>query len=536
MAVASTASLVDALRHYRLLEPVQLEEVVRSLQARFPDPKALARELIARGWLTPYQANMLLQGRGQELVLGAFVLLEKLGQGGMGQVYKARNWKLGRVVALKVIRKERLDSPTAVHRFRREVRAVAALSHPNIVLAYDADQVGGTHLLVMEYVQGSDLAKLVKKVGPLPVAQACDLIRQAALGLQHAHERGLVHRDIKPHNLLLTAGGKLLKILDLGLARLDRPAADGDSSSMTQEGAVMGTPDYIAPEQALESHTVDIRADLYSLGCTFYHLLTGRVPFPGGTFLEKITRHQVEDPTPVEQLRPEVPPAVAQVVRTLMAKKPEDRYQTPAEVAAALASATGPGGETSLKPGGAGASVATSGETLDSPFASIETAETAGPVDSPYLRGRKAAQRAWLLFSVAGGSLALACVALLLFLLLRGPAGQKPPPAESRPVVIDAPAGKTPAKVDSAWLKQVASLPAEEQVEAVAAKLKDLNPGFDGKVTHKIDNDVVTELEFVTDNVTDISPVRGLKGHPSQGHCFFLPAIILEVATCSPFL
>ena len=164
-----------------------------------------------------------------------------------------------------------------MRRFQREIQAAAALDHPNIVRAYDADQIGGTHLLVMECIEGAtDLAKLVKKNGPLPVAQACEYIRQAALGLQHAFERGMVHRDIKPANLLLTADGKTVKILDMGLARLDRPSADGEASStMTQEGAVMGTPDYIAPEQAMESHTVDIRADLYSLGCTFYYLLTG---------------------------------------------------------------------------------------------------------------------------------------------------------------------------------------------------------------------------------------------------------------------
>src|SRR5262249_408698 len=151
-----------------------------------------------------------------------------------------------------------------------------------IVLALDADQIGGTHYLVMEYVEGAaDLARLVKTSGPLPVEQACEYIRQAALGLQHAHERGLVHRDIKPANLLLTADAKTVNILDMGLARLDHPPADGDrSSTLTAEGAVMGTPDYLAPEQALGAHTVDIRADLYSLGCTFYYLLTGRVPFP----------------------------------------------------------------------------------------------------------------------------------------------------------------------------------------------------------------------------------------------------------------
>src|SRR5262249_33547527 len=154
------------------------------------------------GWLTPYQANQLLPGRGQELVLGSYILLERLGEGGMGQVFKARHRNLGRTVAVKLIRKERLDNPDAIKRFEREVRAAAALGHPNIVRAYDADRIGGTHLLVMECVEGAtDLGRLVKKNGPLPAEQACEYVRQAALGLQHAYERGLVHRDIKPHNL-----------------------------------------------------------------------------------------------------------------------------------------------------------------------------------------------------------------------------------------------------------------------------------------------------------------------------------------------
>src|SRR5207253_1209679 len=191
MASGSSSSLPNALRQYRLLEPVQLQELP-ALQARFPDPQALAGELIRRGWLTPYQANHLLQGKGQELVLGSYILLERLGEGGMGQVFKARHRNLGRIVAVKLIRKEKLDNPTAIKRFEREVRAAAALNHPNIVRAYDADQIGGTHLLVMECVEGAtDLNRLVKKNGRLPVEQACEYIRQAALGLQHAYERGL---------------------------------------------------------------------------------------------------------------------------------------------------------------------------------------------------------------------------------------------------------------------------------------------------------------------------------------------------------
>ena len=202
MPVDTAAGLTDALRRHRLLG--QPNSTNWTASRRLSRRRRLAGELIRRGWLTPYQVNQLLQGRGRELLLGSYVLLERLGEGGMGQVFKARNWKLGQVVALKLIRKERIDDPDAVRRFQREIRAAAQLDHPNIVLAFDADEVGGTHLLVMEYVEGTDLAKLVKQDGPLPVDKACDYIRQAALGLQHAHERGLVHRDIKPHNLLLT--------------------------------------------------------------------------------------------------------------------------------------------------------------------------------------------------------------------------------------------------------------------------------------------------------------------------------------------
>jgi serine/threonine protein kinase len=522
-SIASTASLVEALRQFRLLEPPQLAEVTRTLAARFPDPKALARELMQRGWLTPYQANQLLQGRGQGLVLGSYTLLERLGEGGMGQVFKARNWKLGKVVALKLIRKERLGNADATKRFQREIRAVAALSHPNIVLAYDADEIGGTHLLVMEFVEGAtDLARLVKKNGPLPTPQACDYIRQAALGLQQVYERGLVHRDIKPHNLLLAADGKTVKILDMGLARLNHPSSDDDkSTTVTKEGTVMGTPDYIAPEQALESHTVDIRADLYSLGCTFYLLLTGRVPFPGGSLGAKLLRHQMDEPTPVEQLRPEVPPGVAAVVRKLMAKKPDDRYQTPAEVAAALASLSIPGGrplpiasgpDRPVAEGDQATAVAgISGDTLDSLPTAVAAGDAREAVASPRRRRRPAAgfRRLWL--GVAGCAFVL--VAAVILLLLRGGLVEKQLPATEKdhPVIAGAPAGKTPARVDDTWLKQVAALPAAKQVDAVAAKLKELNPGFDGKVTPTINNGVVTEILFLTDNVTDISPVQGLR-------------------------
>jgi serine/threonine protein kinase len=276
MAITSVASLLDALRQYRLLEREQLDEVAQ-LQALCPEPRALARELIQRGWLSPYQVNQLLQGRGKDLVLGSYILLERIGEGGMGQVFKARNWKLGRVVALKVIRKDRVANDEAQKRFHREIHAVSQLSHPNVIMAYDADHAGDVHFFAMEYVEGTDLGKWVKEHGPLTVRDACLYIREAALGLQHAHERGLVHRDIKPSNLMATAESlkrgdqasePRLKLMDLGLVSLNS-VGNESRTALTVEGSVIGTPDFIAPEQARNAHKADIRADLYSLGCTF---------------------------------------------------------------------------------------------------------------------------------------------------------------------------------------------------------------------------------------------------------------------------
>jgi serine/threonine protein kinase len=332
MTVARSVDLVEKACSLHLLEPAQ-ETQLAMLQTRFPQARALAQEFLRRDWLTAYQINQIFQDRGSDLLLGSYVLQQRLGEGGMGAVFKARNWKLGRVVALKLIRQECLSDTETVQRFRREIRVAAALCHPNIVQAQDADEVGGRHFLVMEYVEGIDLARLVKARGPLPVAEACEYVRQAALGLQHAFEHGLVHRDIKPSNLLLVSG--CVKVLDFGLARLS-PAAAELTTTLTGENVVMGTPDFMAPEQTLRSHEVDIRADLYSLGCTLYFLLTGQVPFPGGTYGEKIAWHLAREPVPVEQVRPDVPAAVAAVVRKLLAKRLEERYQTPAGLAVVL--------------------------------------------------------------------------------------------------------------------------------------------------------------------------------------------------------
>ncbi len=345
----ASPSFLDNLRASGLLSDTQLNELRKCPEARDPAPTPLARAVFQRGWLTRFQLNTVAAGRGKDLIVGPYALLDRLGEGGMGQVYKARHQHMQRVVALKVIRKEKLGSPEAVKRFYQEVQLAATLSHPNIVLAYDAGPAGSNHYFAMEYVEGIDLARLVKEQGRLPVPQACDYVRQAALGLQHAHERGLVHRDVKPANLLVsrapvktdvatcptaaaTARGDVVKLLDMGLARLQ----GGGDTGMTRLGAVIGTPDYIAPEQALNSKSADIRADLYSLGCSLYYLLTGRPPFIGNELTEVLLQHQMEKPVPLAERGVKAPEGVQAILDTLMAKHPDERYQTPAELVEAL--------------------------------------------------------------------------------------------------------------------------------------------------------------------------------------------------------
>jgi serine/threonine-protein kinase len=371
-SITSITALMDAIRRCQLLSATQLDEIDQDLR-HIADVESFAQELVQRGCLTQYQVNELLRGRGADLLLGPYVVLERLGEGGVGQVFKARQQPLGRVVALKVVRRELLSDPEVLGRFWREIRVISQLTHPNIVRAYDAGPVGATHFLAMEYVEGIDLARLVKQSGPLPVAAACEYVRQADLGLQHAHERGLVHRDIKPSNLMLSAAGHRLsavgqaekpnaerrtpkavvKILDLGLARF-RQTVDGEAtamltaaigpSSLTPVQALMiGTPDYMAPEQAVNFHGADIRADIYSLGCTLYYLLAGQPPFPGGALAEKLLRHQQAEAPPLELFRADVPGELSAIARRMLAKRAEDRYQVPGEVAAALQRLLGDG-------------------------------------------------------------------------------------------------------------------------------------------------------------------------------------------------
>ena len=275
-------------------------------------------------------------GSGTFPVLERYELLSQIGQGGMGTVYLARHTGLGKVVAVKILPARMMQDAKAVARFEREMKAVGLLDHENIVVATDGGESGSTRFLAMEFVDGLDLSRLVGRVGPLRVADACEIVRQAAMGLQHAHEHGLLHRDIKPSNLMLTKQG-CVKVLDLGLARLHSETAG--ELSITDSGEIMGTPDYMSPEQATNSTQIDIRADIYALGCSFYNLLTGRAPFGGSRYhtpLKKLMAHVRSQPQPVETIRSDVSPGVREVLARMMSKSPADRYATPAELAAAL--------------------------------------------------------------------------------------------------------------------------------------------------------------------------------------------------------
>jgi serine/threonine protein kinase len=262
--------------------------------------------------------------------LGRYHVEARIGNGGMGTVFRAVHTRLRKPVAIKILAPFQITHPRAVARFEREIEAVGRLDHPHIVRATDAGEADGLHFLVMDLIDGFDLSRLVRLCGPLPPAEACELARAAALGLQCAHEAGLVHRDIKPSNLILSAQG-VLKILDLGLALLSLPE---QADELTASGQVMGTANYMAPEQWQSSHDVDIRADLYSLGCTLYFLLGGRPPFDG--FDQKRTAHQSARVPPLASFRSDLPGELSAILERLLAKDPDDRYATPAEVAWAL--------------------------------------------------------------------------------------------------------------------------------------------------------------------------------------------------------
>jgi serine/threonine protein kinase len=339
-APATREEFFDLVRKSEVLETERLDAFTRSLTdsgSAIEMPQNLAKRMVDSGLLTVFQAKQILAGKWRGFRLGGkYKLLESIGRGGMGEVFLCEHVFMNRHVAIKVLPKDKLSDPSSVERFYREARAAAKLDHPNIVRAFDIDRDGETHFIVMEYLDASSLQDIVSRHGPLDLPRAANYIRQVALGLQHAHEAGLVHRDIKPGNLLVDRVGTV-KILDLGLARILEARKD-NLTEKYDDGGTLGTADYLAPEQALGGKVpLTIRADIYSLGATYFFLLTGRAPFQDGTLTQKLLWHQIRKIQSVADFRTDVPPEIAGIIEKMLAKAPEERYETPQAVADALA-------------------------------------------------------------------------------------------------------------------------------------------------------------------------------------------------------
>ncbi len=423
-------------------------------------------------------------------------IVRELGRGGMGVVYQAVQPLMDRPVAIKVINPSVLAHPDALPRFQSEVKTAAKLDHPNIVRAHDAEQVGGLHLLVMEYVEGASLADLVQRKGPLSVAHACHFVRQAALGLQHAFEQGMVHRDIKPQNLMVTPKG-VVKILDFGLARLRGGQTQG--GGLTEVGAFMGTPEYVSPEQATDARTADTRADLYSLGCTLYFLLTGQPPFPEDTPVKTVLAHIEKPPPSLTRVRPEVPAELAAVVERLLAKDPARRYQRPVEVAQALVpfikQGTKPEGTARPAAGTGIAAGATPGRLTNPPQAiAAKTPPLATPAKEETPAPFAALGNASTLTSkpkkpapawyrrppvLAGAGAAVLVLGLGVWLLTRGNSTDKEKPPEGGPVAVIPPSSPPTSKETSPSSGARGGTPSSPD------KAKDVDPSSSGQDQNK---------------------------------------------------
>ena len=338
MTAQSTKQLVELIQKSRLISTEELKSHIEAIKVandgRIPkEGIKLAKFLISEGALTRWQYEKLKNGRFKGFFLGKYRLLGHLGSGGMSSVYLADHELMNRQVAIKVLPPNRINDKSFLERFYIEARSVAVLDHPNIVRAYDVGNEGDTHYLVMEYVRGKDLHSYVKSSDrPIKFGLAANFIALAARGLQHAHDAGLIHRDIKPANLLVEENGNV-KILDLGLAL----ATETDGSvTKDHDQKVLGTADYLAPEQALDCHSVDARADIYSLGCTLYFAIAGRPPFNEGTLAQRIAQHQAADPPGLRTLRPDCPEVLAEICHRMINKSPDERFQSAAEVESAL--------------------------------------------------------------------------------------------------------------------------------------------------------------------------------------------------------
>ena len=349
-APANVVDLCALIVRSKLIAPEVLKSALKGLKATGTDAgdiDAARRALIAGKHLTDYQAALLLRGHGEGFFLGPYQIQELIAKGRMAGVYKAIH-ESGQAVAIKVLPASKAKDPETLARFRREGRLLTKLDHPNVVRAFQVGEAEGRHYLVLEYLDGDTLEEVLAKRKKLPPVEAVRVIHQAMLGLQHIHERGMIHRDLKPANLMLVdspdkAGNDTLdravKILDIGLGKAlfdEAGLVSDDASKLTADGTLMGTPDYLAPEQARSARQADIRSDVYALGCVLYHALTGQPPFPDKSVLTQVMRHATETPRPLKDFLAEVPDGLQNVMNWLMAKDPAQRYSTPERAAQAL--------------------------------------------------------------------------------------------------------------------------------------------------------------------------------------------------------
>lgn len=338
MTIPSNLGTIHDILDNKILTAQELEKSFAGVPGPVATDEAAVEILSRDGALTPFQAQAVREGRAAELQMGNYIVLDKLGAGGMGAVYKARDRRMKRMAALKVLKKELVGSPDSVARFNREVEASAQVAHPGVIAVYYTDEGPMGHYLAMEFVEGTDLAGLVMKRGPLPIAEAVETIRQAAVAMAYVHSKGLVHRDIKPANFLIDKSGTV-KVADLGLVRITEQSeisADADQESLTQAYTIAGTLEFMAPEQAMDTKSADHRADIYSLGCTLWYLLTGRNVYQAKTQMQKILAHQKEPIPSLCQARPDAPPALDAIFRKMVEKEISKRYQSMDEVASDL--------------------------------------------------------------------------------------------------------------------------------------------------------------------------------------------------------